>query len=200
MKRICPNIIIALAVFFFLSTEISLAGQVTLTWDPPDIFQDVTGYMIHYGTVTGTYSQSVDVGNTTNYTLSNLTDRQAYYFAVTAYNASGYQSVYSNEVSYLSFGYVPPGSYKDLTVEVMNNGMGTMTGIVNASPPFSIISGGSYSLTPGQTQQVVVRYTAPLQEGSQTGSLIFTGGGGITIQVKGTSKKVGLPWLMLLLD
>jgi hypothetical protein len=200
MKRICPNIIIALAVFFFLSTEVSLAGQVTLIWDPPDIFQDVTGYMIHYGTVTGTYSQSVDVGNTTNYTLSNLTDRQAYYFAVTAYNASGYQSVYSNEVSYLSFGYVPPGSYKDLTVEVMNNGMGTMTGIVNASPPFSIISGGSYSLTPGQTQQVVVRYTAPLQEGSQTGSLIFTGGGGITIQVKGTSKKVGLPWLMLLLD
>jgi hypothetical protein len=32
-----------------------------------------------------------------------------------------------------------------------------------------------------------------------TGSLIFTGGGGITILLKGTNKMAGLPWLMLLL-
>jgi YD repeat-containing protein len=99
----------------------------------------------------------------------------------------------------LSFGYVPPGSYKDLTLEVKNIGTGTLTGTVNATPPFSILSGGSYSLGANQSQQIVVRYTAPLQKGSHTGSLTFTGGGGITIQVKGSNQKVGLPWLMLLL-
>jgi hypothetical protein len=102
--------------------------------------------------------------------------------------------------SILNFGYVPPGSYKDLILMVKNTGGGVLTGTVTASLPFSVISGGTYNLGAGQPQQVVVRYTAPLEEGSQTGSLTFTGGGGITIQAKGTNKQVGLPWLMLLLD
>ena len=101
--------------------------------------------------------------------------------------------------SSLYFGYMPPGSYKDLTLEVKNIGSGILTGTVSATPPFSIVSGGSYSLSANQTQQVVVRYTAPLEKGAQTGSLIFTGGGGLTIQVKGTNQNVGLPWLLLLL-
>jgi hypothetical protein len=102
--------------------------------------------------------------------------------------------------SILTFGYVPPGSYKDLVLWVKNIGTGTLTGTVSACPPFTIISGGTYSLGAGVSQQVIIRYTAPLQEGSQTCSLSFSGGGGITIQVKGTNKKAGLPWLMLLLD
>ena len=77
----------------------SPSGQAKLAWDPPDISTDVTGYMIHYGTASGTYSQAIDVGNTTSYTVSNLIDGKTYYFAVTAYNAIGYESVYSNEVS-----------------------------------------------------------------------------------------------------
>ena len=100
----------------------------------------------------------------------------------------------------LDFGYVPPGSYKDMTLTVKNIGTGILTGTVSASPPFSIVSGGSYSLGANQTKAVVVRYTAPLQEVSQTASLSFTGGGGSTVQVKGTNMKPrGLPWLQLLL-
>ena len=101
--------------------------------------------------------------------------------------------------SSLNFGYVPDGSTKDLTLTVKNIGAGTLAGTVTASLPFSVISGGTYRLGIGQSQQVVVRYTPPLEEGLDTGSLIFTGGGGITIQLKGTNKQVGLPWLMLLL-
>ena len=102
--------------------------------------------------------------------------------------------------STLNFGYVPPGSYKDLILTVKNIGTGTLTGTVSVSPPFSIVSGGNYSLGWNQTQTVVVRYTAPLEEGAQTGSLTFTGGGGGTVQVKGTNvKPLGLPWLQLLL-
>lgn len=101
--------------------------------------------------------------------------------------------------STLNFGYIRPGSYKDIILTVKNIGGMTLTGTLIACPPFSIVSGGDYSLGAGQSQVIVLRYTAPLQEGSHTCSLVFTGGGGITIQVKGTNKNVGLPWLQLLL-
>jgi hypothetical protein len=104
-----------------------------------------------------------------------------------------------NTVTGLNFGYVEPGHFKDLTLTIQNIGTQLLTGTVSAPSPFSIVSGGNYSLGEYQTQQVVVRYTAPLQEGLQMGSLIFTGGGGLTIQVRGTNR-VGLPWLMLLLN
>ena len=84
---------------FFLPPSMSRAAQATLAWDPPAVSTDVTGYMIHYGVASGVYSESIDVGNTTSYTVSNLTDGQKYYFAVTAYNNAGLESAYSNEVS-----------------------------------------------------------------------------------------------------
>ena len=108
---------------FFLSPANSLAGQANLAWDPPDISTDVTGYMIHYGTASGTYSQGIDVGNTTSYTVSNLMAGQTYYFAVTAYDAVGYQSIYSNEVSIM----ISPPQYLLLTLNP-GPGQGTVSG------------------------------------------------------------------------
>lgn len=102
--------------------------------------------------------------------------------------------------SALNFDYVPPGSHIDLTLMVKNVGGGILTGTVSSCPPFSIISGGNYRLGAGQSQQVTVRYTAPLERGVNACSLVFTGGGGITVEVKGTNIKASLPWLMLLLD
>jgi hypothetical protein len=99
MNRLFSCIIITLTLCCFLSPTNSLAGQVTLAWDPPEISTDVTGYMLHYGTAPGTYQQAVDVGNTTSYTLSNLSDGKTYYFAVTAQNAADVESAYSNEIS-----------------------------------------------------------------------------------------------------
>lgn len=122
-KRLFSNIIISLALCIFLSPTNSLAGQANLAWDPPDISTVVTGYMIHYGTSSGTYSQGVDVGNTTSYTVYNLTDGQAYYFAVTAYNAVDYQSEYSNEVSIM----MSPPQYLLLTLNP-GPGQGTVSG------------------------------------------------------------------------
>jgi hypothetical protein len=72
---------------------------VTLTWDPPTISTNVAGYMLYYGTSSGTYTQSIDVGNVTNYTVGNLRDGLTYYFAATAYNLAKNQSQFSNEVS-----------------------------------------------------------------------------------------------------
>ena len=103
--------------------------------------------------------------------------------------------------SSLSFGYVPVGSPKpkDLTLTVKNAGGGTLTGNATTTDPFSIVSGGSYSLGAGESRVVTVRYQ-PTVQGKHTGIVSFTGGNGATIPLTGkTEKSLGLPWLQLLL-
>jgi hypothetical protein len=115
--------VLTLVLCFFLSNSISYAAQATLAWDPPAVSTDVTGYMIHYGTVSGTYPQAIDVGNTTSYTVSNLNEGKTYYFAATAYNRSGQRSVYSNEVSKV----ISTQQYL-LVISKLGKGVGTVSG------------------------------------------------------------------------
>jgi hypothetical protein len=75
------------------------AASVTLAWDP-NSEPDVAGYKLYYGKASGTYESVVDVGNQTTYTILGSLDRETYYFAVTAYNVYGLESVFSDEVSY----------------------------------------------------------------------------------------------------
>lgn len=75
----------------------ALAGDLTLAWDPVDS-SDVTGYRLYYGPAPGTYESVIDVGNITVFTVTDLTPGK-YYFAVTAYDAYGNESGFSNEVS-----------------------------------------------------------------------------------------------------
>ncbi len=74
----------------------------TLSWDPV-VDPDVQGYKIYYGTQSrsqsGAYPWSLNVGESTEYTVGDLQRGTAYYFAVTAYNTSGLESGYSEEVS-----------------------------------------------------------------------------------------------------
>lgn len=88
-----------LTIAFFVWIVGVQAGQVTLRWDPnPD--PALGGYRIYYGPASRNYSSVVDVGRTTIYTLYNLVDGRAYYFAATAYDSSGTaESGLSNEVS-----------------------------------------------------------------------------------------------------
>ena len=92
---------IAAAIFLLLIPGAVRAGEVSLAWDPPDISTDVVGYMIYHGTASGVYGAPEDAGNQLTFRVRNLSGGQTYYFAATAYNAVGYQSVYSNEVSVL---------------------------------------------------------------------------------------------------
>ena len=77
----------------------ALAAQATLAWDP-NTESDLAGYRVHYGTASGSYMVHTDVHNVTTYTVTGLTAGQIYYFAATAYDASGNESGYSNQVSY----------------------------------------------------------------------------------------------------
>ena len=72
---------------------------VTLAWDA-NTETDLAGYRISYGLESGNYTTTVDVGNQTRYTLTDLTPGQLYYFAAKAYNTSGQESAYSEEISY----------------------------------------------------------------------------------------------------
>lgn len=85
-----------------LSSRIAVAGLVTLAWDPSS--PDVAGYRLYYGTTSrlssGTYSDSIDVGNSTSRTVSDLIFGNTYFFAVTAYNEAGLESDFSEEIVY----------------------------------------------------------------------------------------------------
>ena len=73
-------------------------GTTTLTWDP-NTEPDLAGYKVYQGTTSGSYGPSIDVGNTLLYTASNLQPGGTYYFAPTAYDTSGNESIPSNEIS-----------------------------------------------------------------------------------------------------
>jgi hypothetical protein len=80
-----------------LSVLSSTSSQATLGWSPPAGFTP-SGYDIYWGSSSGSYTKSVNAGNATQYTLTGLTG--PLYFVATAYNSSGGQSAYSNQVSW----------------------------------------------------------------------------------------------------
>jgi hypothetical protein len=80
------------------SAGLSEAAQVELAWNPATDGV-TTGYIIFYGTASGSYTQQVNVGLVTSYTVTGLKAGATYYFVVRAYNAAGELSAPSNEVS-----------------------------------------------------------------------------------------------------
>ena len=74
------------------------AAEVALEWDP-NKEPDLAGYKVYYGTLSRSYSVSIDVRNVTSHTVTGLQAGVLYFFAVTAHNTSGQESGYSNEVS-----------------------------------------------------------------------------------------------------
>jgi cell division septation protein DedD len=86
--------------------------------------EDLEGYIVYYGTESKKYKVSHDVKNVTTYKIDDLIDWKTYYFAVTAYDTSGNESPYSEEISAKK---IP--SQHTLNVKID----GTHTGIVTSS-------------------------------------------------------------------
>ena len=84
-------------------------GAGMLVWDAPSSntdgspATDLAGYKIYYGTVSGNYTASIDVGNTTSIPIATLSSSVPisglYYIAVTVYDTAGNESAYSNEIN-----------------------------------------------------------------------------------------------------
>src|SRR5687768_7652169 len=85
-------------LFIVLCPRHLVAGDLMLQWDVPTD-RSIVGYLLSYGTAPAQYLQSVNIGNTTAYTVKGLLDGTTYFFVVRAYDASGNISAPSNEVS-----------------------------------------------------------------------------------------------------
>ncbi|MBE7414111.1 MAG: fibronectin type III domain-containing protein [Deltaproteobacteria bacterium] len=78
----------------------------TLTWSAPSTRVDgspvdaseIKGYRLLYGTASGIYTSTVDVGNETEYTFEDLTSGVTYYAVVVAYDGNMAASDYSDEM------------------------------------------------------------------------------------------------------
>ncbi len=96
--------------------ELGIGGnpwEVRLTWSPsPD--SRVTNYRVYWGTQSGTYPDSRDVGNVTTATVGALAAGTTYYFAVIAVTGDGQSSAFSNEVRYSTPWPPPPAPLVEL--------------------------------------------------------------------------------------
>lgn len=153
-----------------LKATTAAAAQASIAWSAPADSSAITGYKVHIGDSSGNYSQHIDVGNTTSYSTSSLSDGSTYYFAVSAYNAGGAESAYSNEIS-RTFPALPTtyvitatagvgGSITPLNntkVSTASNGGSTVTSVTvtsGASQSFSIAAGSGYKVADVQVDGV----------------------------------------------
>ena len=97
MFRRCGTLAVLASVLVLIPMIAFGAASVDLAWDA-NTEPDLAGYKIHYGTASGHYSHTIDVHNTTQYTLTDLDDGVTYYLAATAYDVDDNESAYSEEL------------------------------------------------------------------------------------------------------
>src|SRR4029079_19263110 len=79
---------VAIVVLFsVMAAKSAAAGTPTVLWDPHPA-PDVTGYIVSWGTTSGVYTNSFDVGNTTSYAFTPPNTSLTYYIVVQAYNSA----------------------------------------------------------------------------------------------------------------
>jgi len=97
LRRILWGLIVA-GLLLGLFPGAASAGSLSFAWDPNQE-ADLAGYKLYLGTSSRTYSQAIDVGRVTTFTVSDLTEGEIYFSSVTAYNIFTNESNFSNEVS-----------------------------------------------------------------------------------------------------
>ena len=77
----------------------AIAPPVNLAWTSnPE--NNITGYRVSYGSTSGVYQNSLNVGTTPSAAISGLSEGGTYFFVVAAVNQAGLQGPASDEVSY----------------------------------------------------------------------------------------------------
>lgn len=164
-----------------LFTIHAFAEQATLAWDPISDSR-VTGYNVHYGTQSGTYTSIYSAGSATSATVSGLAEGQTYYFVVRSRDAAGNESANSNQVSktipaaapVASITATPTSGTAPLAVAFTS----TVTGATSYTWNFGDNAISTNVQNPSHT------YTAA---GTYTASLSATGPGGTVVQSKNIS-------------
>ncbi len=105
LKNTYLNIGLVLSLILLLQINNVFGASALLSWNAPTAnddgtpLTDLAGYYVHYGTSPRNYSDHIDVGKVVTYSVNNLSTGVTYYFSTTAYDTSGNESAYSNEVS-----------------------------------------------------------------------------------------------------
>jgi hypothetical protein len=99
---------VSLAALLWLAGTGSVAASgLTVAWNP-NAESDLSGYVVSYGTASGTQSQSVPVSSSvTRVRLENLTNGTRYYVVVRALNTGGQISGPSSEVNGVASDVLP---------------------------------------------------------------------------------------------
>ncbi|WP_020676373.1 fibronectin type III domain-containing protein [Geopsychrobacter electrodiphilus] len=113
MAHIIGKILFFTFCFSLILSNVASAKSVTLAWDPSPS-SDITGYKLYYradssalpfnGSGANQGNSPIDVGTSLSTSITGLADTQTHYFAVVAYDASGYESAYSNIVTSAAVG------------------------------------------------------------------------------------------------
>ncbi len=154
-----------------------LAGTVSLAWDPVASPLLVT-YSVYYGPSAGHYTQQLDVGDATRFTVSQLVEGTTYHFAVSADDGVHFPSGFSNDVS-ATVPYSKPvadfsASTTSGTAPLAMNFMSTSTGRIDTYT-WSFGDGTTSSTeNPAHVYSVAGDYTVSLTVAGPGGSDILT--------------------------
>ncbi len=147
----------AISAIFLLAAN-GLAGEAKVSWTA-NTEADLAGYKIYQGTVSRNYTQTIDAGNTTSFTISGLSDNVEYFFALTAYDTAGNESGYSAEISCVLGDQIPPTIVNVIPITTTRIQI-TFSEIVE---PGSATNAGNYAIDNG-----ILIHSASLQSDRRT--------------------------------
>jgi chitinase len=109
-RHLRSAVVISLVLFSLITLIVASiqAAEVHLAWDvletdaEASTLTNAAGYKLYYGRAGQSYEFVLDVGKVASYTLDGLEEGQPYYITVTAYDATGVESDFSNEVTALA--------------------------------------------------------------------------------------------------
>jgi Divergent InlB B-repeat domain/Cep192 domain 4 len=195
--------LVAAVVASFTCVE---AASVTISWNAPTTnadgtaLTDLSGYRIYLGTTApscpGASFHSVQspsatpsAGQVLSTRITGLTGGTTYFARITAVDVAGNESACSTSASGVAqpdfsvtpstttgFGSVAVNGTVDRTFTVQNTSTASISGTASVGAPFSILSGGSFSLAAGASQVVTVRFR-PTTAGTFAGNVNFTASG-----------------------
>ena len=132
--------------------------------------------------------------------ISGLGGGTTYFARITAVDFTGNESACSPTVSgvarpdfsvtpaaAIAFGSLAVGGSADQTLTVQNTSAATLTGTTSVAAPFSIVSGGSFSLASGASQVVTIRFRPTTGGTFATNVTVAAGGDTVSRAVSGSS-------------
>jgi Divergent InlB B-repeat domain/Abnormal spindle-like microcephaly-assoc'd, ASPM-SPD-2-Hydin len=189
-----------------LSTNSARAGVLDASWTAPTTntdgsrLTDLASYRVYYAASPASpcpgptfrevaSSTATPGGETVSVRLRGLRTAASYNVAVTAVDSGGNESGCSliasasaqvalaiSPTATVNFGSVNFGSVADQVFTVQNTRPNPVNGTAFVGAPFSIVSGSPFTLDPGATQNVTVRFT-PTTSASASANVSFIAAG-----------------------